>query len=140
MGPFKLRYFILLCGLFISIDRSYCIIGDDLPGLRKVYGAAKEEPNSYLFVKDGLSITVFFDGNNSAMEVFSRDPHFASQDPISREEIDKILDWEGKGHGWTESLLERSSLPVWIRSDQKVLARISYQEGQRVLVVMVNQR
>ncbi len=115
------------------------MIGNDLPQLRKVYGSAASAVNGWLFCHDSFSIAVFMDHDKSALEVFSRDPQAKDQTPLERADIDRILAMEGGPLSWSESLTQ-AGLPVWIRSDNKVLARISYAEGKRVLVVMVNQK
>ena len=132
---------VLLVGILAlaGVNNLHACIGNDLSELRSSYGPAAQVVNAWLFCKDGLAIAVYLDGDKSAMEVFSRDPQLKDQGPLNSKDVDKILALEGANQSWTEAESAKG-LPIWLRNDRKILARVSYADGKRVIVVMVNRQ
>jgi len=126
-------------------------IGDDMAQLRQAYGAtAKKVGSAMIFQRNGYSICVYFDGDHSAMEVFSRDgsekkkPDSTPED-MTQQNIDDILALEGDGQKWSP-VTSHSGKPTWLRADNKLIARVSDAtdadtgQGGKILVVMVNEK
>ncbi len=136
-------------------------IGDTLPELRARYGSAKDMGSQLLFqvqiVKDqvvrlppsadprtGYSVTVYFDGDHSAMEVFTPNTSDPAKSAISQHDIDLILASEGDGLTWSP-VQTNSGKPTWVRLDNKLVARFSQDtsgkaDGASVLVIMLNSK
>jgi hypothetical protein len=117
-------------------------IGDDLTKLRQVYGATgKKEGNALIFQHNGYSICVYFDGDYSAMEVFTRDGSEKDKTDITEGDINGILDMEGEGQKWTQ-VNSRSGKLTWLRADTKLIARLSTGDTpeDKVFVVMLNEK
>jgi hypothetical protein len=128
----------LLCVLVGNPARAH--IGDDLSKLREVYGAtAQQAGNAMIFQRNGYSICVYFDGALSAMEVFTRDGSMKDKTDITPHDIDEILVLEGEGQAWNQ-VTSKSGKPTWLRSDNKLIARLSDGEKteDKVFVVMLN--
>jgi hypothetical protein len=122
-------------------------IGDDLSQLRQVYGATGAKVGgAIIFQRNGYSICVYFDGDKSAMEVFTRDGSQKDKNDLTTKDIGNVLELEGQGQGWGEMASKSGKLTCWVRADQKIIARLSQaaddQTGvvQKILVVMVNQK
>lgn len=110
-------------------------IGDTLADLRKHYGSAKDLGGQMLFevrLKDGqiipardskdkdvhYSITVYFDGSSSAMEVFTRNTSDPAKANMTPEDISAILAAVGRGIPWYVEHT-KSGKPTWTWGDQK---------------------
>jgi hypothetical protein len=125
-----------------SIGRAH--IGDTLSQLRQIYGATGSKIGSaIIFQRNGYSICVYFDGDKSAMEVFTRDGSQKGKTDLTTKDISNVLELEGQGQGWGE-MAGPSGKTCWLRGDRKIIARLSEaaddQTGaiQKILVVMVN--
>jgi hypothetical protein len=117
-------------------------IGDDLTQLRHAYGATgKRAGNAVIFQKNGYSICIYFDQDRSAMEVFTRDGSVKDKTDITQEDIDAILALEGDGQSWNE-VSSKSGKPTWLRSDNRLIARLSTGDTteDKVFMVMVNEK
>jgi hypothetical protein len=136
-------------------------IGDDLNQLRERYGSAKAVGGQMIFevrLKDGkiepargsadpdthFSVTVYFDGDHSAMEVFTRNTSDPEKANLSQDDISTILASENDGQDWIPVVL-RNGKTAWVRSDKKLVARFDpSQDGDAdsasVLVVMLNSK
>lgn len=117
-------------------------VGEDISQLRARYGGAKEVGGQMLFERAGLSITVYFDGDHSAMEIFTRNTSDPNKSDLSKEDIDHILDATSEGKTWNQVQV-RSGKPTWVRSDNKLIARLSENttgkaDDASVLVIMLN--
>jgi len=134
-------------------------IGDTMTELRSRYGSAKDMGGQMLFEvrlvdgklvpargstneDDHFSVNVYFDGVNSAMEVFT---HTAS-DPVkanlTQADIDSILAAAEDGQTWNP-VQTPSGKQTWVRSDNKLIARFSPNKSGKaddasVLVIMLN--
>jgi hypothetical protein len=125
---------------FFAPDLAQAHIGDDLAALRESYGATgKDAGNAVIFQRNGYSICVYFDGDRSAMEVFTRDGSVKNKTDISSQDIDEILELEGQGQHWNP-VTSHSGKPTWLRDDKKLIARLSGGDtpGDKVFVVMLN--
>jgi hypothetical protein len=123
-----------------AIGRAH--IGDDLAQLQQVYGATAHRVGSALiFQRNGYSICVYFDGDRSAMEMFTRDGSEKNKTDITPEDVDALLRLEGQGEGWSQ-MVGQSGKPVWLSADKKLIARLSTGDSpaDKVFVVMVNER
>jgi hypothetical protein len=117
-------------------------IGDNLAQLREVYGAtAHRVGNALIFQRNGYSICIYFDGDLSAMEMFTRDGSDKNKTDITPEDVTALLKLEGQGQGWSP-MVGHSGKPVWLRADKKLIARLSAGDTQAdtVFVVMVNEK
>jgi hypothetical protein len=134
-------------------------IGDDLTQLRARYGSVTYMGPQLLFEvrlynnqilpaagsanpEDHLSVAVYFDGDHSAMEVFTRNTSDPEKSDLSSKDIDTILAAASEGQTW-DSIESKTGKPTWLRSDKKLIARFSSNtsgdaSGASVLVVMVN--
>lgn len=134
-------------------------IGEDITQLRGRYGSAKDMGGQMLFQvrivndkierlppsanqREGYSVTVYFDGDRSAMEVFTRNTSDPAQSEISREDIDRILASESDGLTWSPIQVSNGK-PTWLRMDSKLIARFSPNtsgkiDGASVLIIMQN--
>jgi hypothetical protein len=137
-------------------------IGDNVSQLRSHYGSINDMAGQLLFevrlnddgqlvpargssnTADHLTVTVYLDGDRSAMEVFARntsDPVKANLDP---KDIDRILAATGEGQSWL-AMQDSHGKATWLRSDKKVIAKFSPNQSGKmddasVLVVMVNEK
>ncbi len=134
-------------------------IGDTLPELRARYGSAKDMGGQMLFevrlvngqmvpardsanAQDHFTITVYFDGDTSAMEVFTRNTSDPVKANLSPADIAAILALTDDGQTWNPVQLP-SGRTTWLRSDHKLIARFSpntsgKQDDASVLVIMLN--
>jgi hypothetical protein len=110
-------------------------VGDTLTELRQHYGSAKDMGGQMLFevrLKDGhlipardatdksnlYSITVYFDGTRSAMEVFTRNTSDPAKDNMTPDDVAAILTATTAGSPWT-SIPTPSGKPTWVWGDDK---------------------
>jgi hypothetical protein len=117
-------------------------IGDDMTQLKETYGATgKRVGNAIIFQKNGYSISVYFDGDHSAMEIFTRDGSVKGKTDITQDDINGVLASESDGQTWDE-VQSKSGKPTWLRSDHHLIARLSTgdTDEDKVLVVMVNEK
>jgi len=134
-------------------------IGDTLPDLRARYGSAKDMGGQMLFevrladgkivpardsanAADHFTISVYFDGDHSAMEVFARNTSDPVKANLSQADIDAILAATNDGLTW-HSIQVATGRTTWVRSDKKLIARFSPNntgnaDDASVLVIMLN--
>ena len=134
-------------------------IGETLPQLRARYGSAKDMGGQMLFevrlingqivpargsadTADHFSVNVYFDGDYSAMEVFTRNTSDPLKADLTQADIDTILAATSDGQNW-EKIEVANGKPTWARSDKKVIARFSPNKSGKaddasVLIIMVN--
>ena|ERR1700722_13314864 len=110
-------------------------IGDTLPELRQHYGSAKDMGGQMLFevrLKDGqilpargatdvenhFTITVYFDGDHSAMEVFTRNTSDPVKANMTPEDITTILNAVGNGVPWVP-LQTGTGKQTWVWGNKK---------------------
>ncbi len=122
-----------------AIGRAH--IGDTLEQLQQVYGATGHRVgNAMIFQRNGYSICVYFDGDYSAMEVFTRDGSLKNVNDITVGDVAALLTLEGQGQAWSQ-MVGQSGKPVWLRADKKLIARLSGDAPEdKVFVVMVNEK
>jgi len=136
-------------------------IGDTLQELRGRYGSANDMGGQMLFevrlvngqirpardsadTQDHFTITVYFDGDHSAMEVFTRNTSDPVKANLTQEDIDAILAAANDGQTWNPVQLP-SGRTTWLRSDNKLIARFSpntsgKDDDASVLVIMLNSK
>lgn len=136
-------------------------VGDTLPELRRRYGSAKDMGGQMLFEvrlvngqimpardsanpQDHFTITVYFDGDHAAMEVFTRNTTDPAKASLSPADIDAILAATNEGQTWNPIEVP-SGKPTWMRSDKKLIARFSPNQSGKiddasVLVIMLNSK
>jgi hypothetical protein len=134
------RFLAVLALTILGSNLAQAHIGDTLTKLRQVYGATGQQVgNAMIFQRNGYSICVYFDGDNSAMEVFTRDGSAKDKTDITEKDIDEILVLEGEGQAWNP-VTSHSGKPTWLRADNKLIARLSTGDKpeDKVFVVMVN--
>jgi hypothetical protein len=134
-------------------------IGETLPELRARYGSAKDMGGQMLFdvrlvdgqlvpgrgstdTPDHFSVNVYFDGVNSAMEVFTRDTTDPAKSDMTPADIEAILALAGEGRTWN-AVQTPTGRQTWLRSDNKLIARFSPNKSGKpddasVLVIMLN--
>jgi hypothetical protein len=134
-------------------------VGDTLAQLRGRYGSAQDMGGQMLFevrlvngqivpargsagTHDHLTITVYFDGVYSAMEVFTRNTSDPAKASLTQEDIDTILGAANDGQTWN-AVQVSSGRPTWLRSDNILIARFSPNKSGKaddasVLVIMLN--
>ncbi len=143
-------------------DLAQANIGDDVGKLRARYGSAKDMGAQLLFEvrlnNDGqlvpaagspnpethLTVSVSFDGDHSAMEIFTRNTSDPGKVKLSQQEINEIMAASGDGLEWNSVQLP-SGKPAWVRADNKLIARFSPGSGDKagdgpVLVIMLNSK
>ena len=133
-------------------------IGDTLPQLRGRYGSAKDMGGQMLFEvrltngqiipardsadkENHFSINVYFDGDHSAMEVFTRNTTDPLKANLTQKDIDDILNVASEGQSW-HPIQVANGKPTWVRDDKKIIARFSPSKGEKaddasVLVIML---
>ncbi len=90
-----------------------------------------------------LTITVYFDGDHSAMEIFARNTSDPTKANLSQSDVDAILAATADvGQTW-HPIEVPTGRATWVRSDKKLLARFSPNkngtaDGASVLVIMLN--
>jgi hypothetical protein len=134
-------------------------IGETFQQLRERYGSAKDMGGQMLFevrlvngqivpargtanTQDHFSVTVYFDGTRSGMEIFTRNTSDPSKADMVQKDIDSILAAESDGLLW-EPIQVATGKPTWARSDKKIIARFSPNKTGKVddasvLVIMLN--
>jgi hypothetical protein len=136
----KVLGFLLVLTLAASTARAH--IGDTLAQLRDIYGAtAKRVGGSMIFQRNGYSISVYFDGDHSAMEIFTRDGSLKGRNDITDDDVKGILSMEGQGLTWNQ-VSSQSGRPTWLRDDKRLIARLSPGDkpDEKVFVVMLNEK
>jgi len=138
-------------------------IGDTMEVLRHRYGSAKDMGGQMLFevrLKDGqilpardatdktslFTVTVYFDGVHSAMEIFTRNTSDPAKANMSQDDISAILNVVSGGSPWTP-LATKSGKATWVWGDRKgelpqLMARFdpaksNSPEDASVLIIMV---
>ena len=156
-----LRQMFLLLALVLPVAPAWANIGEDIFQLRGRYGSAKDMGGQMLFqiqiVNDkivrlppssdqheGYSVTVYFDGTHSAMEVFTRNTSDPVKADIPPQDIERLLASESDGLTWNKVTVS-SGKPTWLRMDNKLIARFSPNTGGKaddasVLVIMANRK
>jgi hypothetical protein len=136
-------------------------IGDTLPQLRQRYGSAKDMGSQMLFevrlingqivpargsadTQDHFTVCVYFDGDHSAMEVFTRNTSDPVKANLTQADIDTILAATNDGQTWNPVQLPSGRL-TWVRSDNTLIARFSPNKSGKiddasVLVIMLNSK
>jgi hypothetical protein len=136
-------------------------IGDTLQQLRERYGSAKDMGGQMLFevrlvngqivpargsadTQDHFSVNVYFDGDYSAMEVFTRNTSDPVKANMTQADIDAILAATNGGQAWNPVQVS-SGRATWMRSDNKLIARFSPNTSGKaddasVLVIMLNSK
>ncbi len=92
--------------------------------------------------EEHFTITVFFDGDHSAMEIFTRNTSDPAKANLSQADIDSILAATNEGQSW-HSIQVATGRTTWVRSDKKLIARFSPNKSGKaddasVLVIMLN--
>jgi hypothetical protein len=110
-------------------------VGDTMQELRQRYGSAKDMGGQWLFevrVKGGqitpaheaadkdthFTITVYFDGDRSGMEVFTRNTSDPAKANMSQDDINAILNAMGGQIPWTP-IEAKSGKPTWVWGNDK---------------------
>jgi len=136
-------------------------IGETFPQLRARYGSAKDMGGQMLFevrlvngqivpargsadVQDHFSVTVYFDGDHSAMEIFTRNTSDPAKANLTQADIETILDAAKEGQTWNPVQLP-TGRTTWLRADKKLIARFSPNKSGKiddasVLVIMLNSK
>ena len=134
-------------------------VGDTLPQLRERYGSVKDMGGQMLFEvrlvngqivpardsadpQNHYTITVYFDGDHSAMEVFTRNTSDPVKANLTQADIDTILAATNEGQTW-HPIQVATGRATWVRSDNKLIARFSPNktgntDDASVLVSMLN--
>jgi len=152
-------------GVTLFVGIAHANIGDSMADLRKRYGSAKDMGGQMIFevrmengqfvpargsanAADHMTITVYFDGVYSAMEVFARNTSDPAKADLTQADIDAILAIAGAGHEdpqWPDTwhpIPLPSGHPTWVTSDKKLVARFSPNssgkaDGASVLAIML---
>jgi hypothetical protein len=136
-------------------------IGDTLQELRARYGSAQDMGGQMLFEvrlvngqivpardsanpQDHFTITVYFDGDHSGMEVFTRNTGDPVKANMTQADIDAILAATDEGLTWSPVQVA-SGKPTWVRSDNRLIARFSpnmsgKEDDASVLIIMLNSK
>ena len=134
-------------------------IGDTLAQLRDRYGSAQDMGGQMLYevrlangqivpargsaeTQDHFSVTVYFDGDHSAMEIFTRNTSDPLKASLAQKDIDTILAAASDGQEW-HPIQVPSGRTTWARTDKKLIARFSPSKSGKaddasVLVIMLN--
>lgn len=128
----KIALGILLAAAFVPARAN---IGDTLAELRQHYGSAKDMGGQMLFevrLKDGqilpargaadvenhFTITVYFDGDHSGMEVFTRNTSDPAKSEMTPDDINTILTAVGGGVPWVP-IQTSTGKQTWVWGDKK---------------------
>jgi hypothetical protein len=120
---------------------AFANIGDTLTELRQRYGSAKDMGGQMLFevrITDGqivpardsanpethFAICVYFDGDHSGMEAFTRNTTDPLKSDLTQADIDAILAQSGEGQEWFPIEVP-TGRKTWARHDKKLIARFS---------------
>jgi hypothetical protein len=134
-------------------------IGDTSAQLHERYGSAQDLGGQMLYevrlangqitpargatdTGDHFTVTVYFDGDHSAMEVFTRNTSDPLKANLTQKDIDTILAAAAEGQDW-HPIQVPSGRTTWARGDKKLIARFSPNKSGKVdaasvLVIMVN--
>jgi hypothetical protein len=132
---FSCREFALGVLLAAAFTPARANIGDTMTELRQHYGSAKDMGGQMLFevrLKDGqiipargaadtenhFTVTVYFDGVRSAMEVFTRNTSDPAKANMTPEDISTILGAIGNGIPWVP-VQTGSGKMTWVWGDKK---------------------
>ena len=116
-------------------------VGDTITELRQRYGSAKDMGGQMLFevrlnngqivpARDSanpethFSVCVYFDGDRSGMEAFTRNTTDPLKSDLSRADIEAILAAAGDGQNWLPIQVP-TGRQTWAREDKKLIARFS---------------
>ena len=137
---------LLAAGFFLAMvtgGMARANIGDTLDQLRQHYGAYKAVAGQALFQHGRFSISVYFDGSTSGMEVFTPTSDQPKDATITTDDINTILAAQADGLTW-DPTPSKTGKPTWLRSDHKLLARLSpagtKSDDASVLVIMLNEK
>jgi len=136
-------------------------IGDTMAQLRGRYGSANDMGGQMLFevrltdgritpaagsanAPDHFSITVYFDGDHSAMEIFTRNTTDPLKSDLTAKDIDNILAAASEGQTWYPIEVANGK-PTWVRADKKLIARFSPNQSGKaddasVFIIMLNDK
>jgi hypothetical protein len=153
--------FLALVALSLCPAAAKANVGDTLKELRDRYGSAKDMGGQMIFEvrmekgqfvparnsaneADHLTITVYFDGAYSAMEVFTRNTSDPAKADLTQTDIDAILAATSDGQEW-HPIEVPTGHATWVRTDKKLIARFSpntsgQADSASVLVIMLNSK
>jgi len=156
---YSARKIVLGAALLAWPAMAHANIGDNMNQLRSRYGSAQDMGGQMLFevrfvngqivpARDSadpethFTITVYFDGAVSAMEVFARNTGDPAKANLTQADIDTILAATNEGQSWN-SIQVPTGRTTWVRSDNKLIARFSPNktgnaDDASVLVIMLN--
>jgi hypothetical protein len=134
-------------------------VGDTIQQLRERYGSINDMGGQLLFevrlsdgqivpargsadVQNHFTVTVYLDGDHSAMEVFTRNASDPVKAKLTQADIDTILATTSEGRTWNQ-VRTPTGRTTWLRSDKKLIARFSPNKSGNadeasVLVIMLN--
>jgi hypothetical protein len=152
------KKFVLALTVLASNLPAHANIGDTVQQLRARYGSAQDMGGQLLFdvrlvngqivpargaadAQDHFSINVYFDGDHSAMEVFTRNTPDPQKAQMTQADIDAILAATGDGQQW-HPIQVPTGRTTWARTDKKLIARFSPNKSGKVddasvLVIML---
>jgi hypothetical protein len=133
-------------------------VGDTIQQLRSRYGSVQDMGGQALFevrivngqivpargaadTENHFTVNVYFDGDHSAMEVFTRNTSDPVKAQLTQADIDAILAATGDGQEW-HSIQVPTGRTTWARTDKKLIARFSPNKSGKiddasVLVIML---
>ncbi|HEV3272986.1 MAG TPA: hypothetical protein VGZ93_12460 [Candidatus Methylacidiphilales bacterium] len=136
-------------------------IGDTVAQLRERYGSINDMSGQMVFevrflngqivpargstdVQNHFTVTVYMNGDHSAMEVFTRNVSDPVKANLTQADIDTILAATDDGQTWNPVQVP-SGRTTWLRSDNKLIARFSPNTSGKaddasVLVIMLNSK
>lgn len=116
-------------------------VGDDQEQLFKRYGKGKQLGGNVLLYKlnqkeeNGISVSIYFDGNRSSMEVFSRGhDEKGNRIPLTQEDIELILAKNADGQRWQSYRARRSGRNMWRRTDGRMVAHHDSNEAALTMI------
>ena len=158
---FLSRGILLLLGVALWSGIAHANVGDTMADLRKRYGSAKDMGGQMIFevrldkgqfvaardsadAANHLTITVYFDGVYSAMEVFARNTSDPAKADLTQADVDAILAATSEGQQWVPIEVPTGHA-TWVRTDKKLIARFSPNtsgkaDSASVLVIMLNSK
>ncbi len=129
--PGQLGLLLGLVGLAgLTASSAWATVGDGQEQLFQRYGKGKQLGGNVLLYKvrkddqdSGISVSIYFSGNTSTMEVFSRGHDAQGKRlPLNEEDIKFILEQNADGNRWQSYHAKRSGRDMWRRSDGRVMA------------------
>jgi len=130
--------FAVLC---LAAASAHATVGDDQNTLYQRYGKGKQVGGNALLYKlkqnevNGINVTIYFDGEHSSMEVFSRGTDSKGKPiPLSEEDLRYLLVQNSAGLRWHDMRGRRSGRLMWGRSDGKIMAHYNEREGTLVMM------